>query len=451
MLAVCGISPEGVTPDQDLDSILRRLERFGVRLGLETTQRLLAGLGDPQHRLSVVLVAGTNGKGSTAALLASMASAAGYSTGLYTSPHLEVAEERIRIDGAGIERVELEKAVRRVVETADRVLGHPPTYFEALTAAAFLHFADRQVDLAVLEVGMGGRLDATNVSEPILSLITPIGLDHQEFLGGDLTSIATEKAGVMRAGRPVICWLENAETRRTIEACALAAGAELVVASDCVELKGEESFELSQHRVEIETEQQRYVLEASLLGTHQQVNLAMAVLAAEALADLGFADLGIDAIQSGARALRWPGRLERVDLPNGGSILLDVAHNPAGAAALASFLAGASSPYCLLYGSLDDKDVATALPLVARRARRVVLTSPESPRALSPERMESLISGLPVEVAEPSSVALDRALAGDDGLLVVCGSVFLVGEIRTELRGRFGVPPSAVDIYTRAG
>lgn len=417
-----------------------------MRLGLETTRRLLAGLGDPQQRYPVVLVAGTNGKGSTAALLASMISAAGYRTGLYTSPHLETVEERIRIDGLAISAEELESTVTRTVTTADRVLGHAPTYFEALTAAAFDHFAAREVDLAIFEVGMGGRLDATNVSEPILSLITQIGLEHQRYLGDTLASIAREKAGILRSGRPAICWLEDPETRKTVQKHAKSIGSDLVFGSDVARVTAEGPPGLQGQALTIHTPKGSYQIDTPLLGSYQRPNLALAVMASETLADCGFSRISARSIAQGAADFRWPGRLEFIELPQGTSILLDVAHNPDGARALRLFLDELQRPFSLLFGSLDDKDVAEVLPLLAEKARQIILTAPSSTRALSPEVMAPLISDQMTEVEALSDEALSMALALEDQLLVVCGSVYLVGEIRLELRRRFDLPVSAADL-----
>ena len=222
----------------ELDRVLRRLETFGVRLGLETTHRLLGALGEPQKDLRVVLVAGTNGKGSTAALLASMATTAGYRTGLYTSPHLESVEERWRIDGRAVSTDQLASTVTAVVAAAEDRLGYLPTYFEALTAAACLWFAKESVDLAVLEVGLGGRLDATNGTEPVLSLITEIGLEHQNYLGTTLSKIGREKAGIMRPGRDAIAWVERQEARAAIQQVADEIGARLAWGPDLTTIEG---------------------------------------------------------------------------------------------------------------------------------------------------------------------------------------------------------------------
>ena len=218
--------------------ILGRLEALGIRLGLESMRGLLAALGSPQLRFPAVLVAGSNGKGSTAALLAAMAGAAGYRTGLYTSPHLETVEERLRIDGRAVGGERLGELLEEVVACAERRLGHSPTYFEAVTAAAFLWFAAERVDLAVVEVGLGGRLDATNVCEPVLSLITSISLEHRELLGDTLAAIAREKAGILRAGRPALSWVEDREAAGALREVAAGLGAPLHTAESEVTIAG---------------------------------------------------------------------------------------------------------------------------------------------------------------------------------------------------------------------
>jgi len=386
----------------------------------------------------VVLVAGSNGKGSTSALLAAMATAAGYRTGHYTSPHLETVEERLQIDGHPIASDRLGDLLEEIVDAAERASGAPPTYFEALTVAAFKWFAEEEVDLAVVEVGLGGRLDATNLAEPILSLVTSISLEHREFLGDTLAAIAREKAGIFRSGRPALAWVEDPEPRSALQEVAAEKGTDLRFAQDLVRIEEAEREGWTGQRVRLVTPAGRHDLRIALLGAHQQRNLGLAVLAAETLAAGGFPRLTPEAIAAGAAACRWPGRLEVIALPGGRHLLLDAAHNAEGAAALADFLAGLGAPVDLLFGVLTDKDAAEMLGALAPHARRLILTTPPSPRAQDPALLLPYLKGMGEVEVEPDPVrALQRLLDGDGEVLVVCGSIYLVGEIRERVRPLF--------------
>jgi dihydrofolate synthase/folylpolyglutamate synthase len=416
------------------DAILSRLERLGIRLGLESFRALCADLGDPQLAFRPVLVAGSNGKGSTSSFLAAMARAAGLKTGLYTSPHLESVRERIRIDGRCVSEEDLGADLDRVVRTA----AQDPTYFEAVTAAAFLAFAREKVDLAVVEVGMGGRLDATNVCEPVLSLVTSISLEHQEHLGDTLALIAREKAGIFRPGRPALAWVEEPEAADSLRTVAAEVGTDLRFGQDLAAAVEVTSAGWGGQRVSLVTPGGEHHLEIDLPGAHQVRNLGLAVLAAE--------ELGLDrqAIAEGARSARWPGRLERIELPDGGRILLDAAHNAEGATVLANFLAGLPGKVDLLFGVLADKNASDMINRLAPLVNRIVLTTPPSDRARSPEEVAALLPGRAVEIEPDLGAALDRALT-PGGTLVACGSIFLVGEVRRGLRERFGVPAAATE------
>ncbi len=435
-----------MTDRERLAALLARLERRGIRLGLDSMRRLLAALGDPQEAFAPVLVGGTNGKGSTAALLAAMADAAGYRTGLYTSPHLERVEERVRVEGRAVAAAELLAAVAEVERAAERRGSGLPTYFEALTAAAFLLFRRSEVELAVLEVGLGGRLDATNTVEPRLSLISQIGLEHQAYLGTTLTEIAREKAGILRAGRPALAWVEEPEAEREIRRRARELGAALAFAWEGLAVEAREDLGATGQRVELRTPAAAYDLEMALVGEHQVRNLALAVRGAERLAADGWERIGPAAIRAGAASCRWPARLERIALPGAGAVLLDAAHNPAGAATLARFLERRAEPFALVYGSLSDKDVANVLPPVAATAEAVVLTTPPSPRAIDPASLVELVPAGRASVVPAPEAALERALEISPGLVVACGSIYLVGALRGRLRARFGVPPSADEV-----
>jgi dihydrofolate synthase/folylpolyglutamate synthase len=375
-----------------------------------------------------------------------MSQAAGYRTGLYTSPHLESVEERIRIDGRVIDRSHLADILDHVVHQGETAVGDSPTYFEALTVAAFVWFAEQKVDLAVVEVGMGGRLDATNLCEPLISIITSISLEHTEHLGPTLKAIAGEKAGILRSGRPALTWIEAPEAAAATRTIAAGLGADLHLVETEVTVERVEALEVGQ-RITLRTAVDRYSLEIALPGAHQIHNVALAVRAAETLAALGWSGFDATAISRGAAATRWPGRLETVILPIGRRVLLDAAHNPEGAETLADFLTRQPKPVTLLFGALQDKEVAGMLgPLLATgQVGDVVLTSPLSSRARNPEELRASIpaAGRQVLVEPGATTALEKALHLESETILACGSIYLVGAIREELRRRWGVPASA--------
>ena len=422
--------------------LLDRIEPSAMRLGLDAPRRLLAELGDPQTRYATVLVAGTNGKGSTAAWLAAMAVAAGYRVGLYTSPHLEEPTERVRVDGRAVSGEELGGWLLEVAAAAETALGGLPTYFELLTAAAFRGFAAAEVDLAVVEVGMGGRLDATNVAEPAVSIITEIGPDHERYLGGSLAEIAGEKAGILRRGRPAIAGCSHPEALAAVRRVAAEVGAELAAAATVASWH---PLAEPAAGLEVITVEGRHRLQPSLAGAHQAVNLTLAVLAAEELRRGGWSRIDATAIAAGAGRCRWPGRMESVALP-GREVLLDVAHNPDAAAQLVAHLDRLGRPYDLLFGVLADKRSDRMLPPLAARARRLVLSRPTGGRGLEPEELLALVPRSEAIVEPRLGPALGRALEGTAPLLVICGSFYLVGEARRLLTGRFGTPPPAATI-----
>lgn len=448
-------SPGSTPARRELAALLDRLEMWGQRLGLERIRELLARLGEPQLRVPVVLVAGTNGKGSTSSFLSAILGACGSRVGLYTSPHLESVEERIRVDGRAIGTQPLLALLRGVLEKA-RGMTELPTYFEAITAAAFTHFANQALDVAVVEVGLGGRLDATNASEPALSVITPIGFDHEEHLGTTLGAIAREKAGILRRSRPALASTAASEEVRSELA---RAAAEIDCGLRFVE--DEVSFgaalgvlEDDRWRFDVRTPQQTYVLRSTLRGAHQALNLALAVRAAEKLSELGLASVDPDSIGRGVERARWPGRLESVLLPGGRRVLLDGAHNEAGIKALRDYLRTAPAPGGreLLFGALAGKRAELTLPHLLPCFGRVTLTEPPSPKALPAHSLRHLV---PTALVRPSYIdALDAALEGASGRaaepreLVVCGSLYLVGVVRARLRQRFGAPAAAVDVLT---
>ena len=371
------------TQEERVDRQLAELDQFGMKLGLEGIRDLLAALEHPEEKEPSIVVAGTNGKGSVSAMLSAIAREAGLRVGLFTSPHLERPEERIRVDGRAIASQSLAELLEEIVEVHRSSLGRLPSYFEAMTAAARLHFARSHLDLAVLEVGLGGRLDATNVGTPVLSVITSISLDHQEHLGGTLREIALETAGIVRPGGRLVAWCEPQEVGDALRRRAGELEVELIDVARVSRVERRVAPTQPIQILDVETRRDRYRLELHLSGEHQAVNARVAVVAAESLADLGW-DLGRGEIERGVAACRWPGRLEEVTLPDGRHVLLDGAHNAGGARALADHLRSLGAPYDLLFAALLKKDVSAMLKPLAEGAERVVLTAPRAGRAHAP-------------------------------------------------------------------
>ena len=463
----------------DTAASLDRLAQFGIRLGLERMHALLAALDDPHAGLPIVLVAGTNGKGTVSALLASFARAAHYKTGLYTSPHLETVEERMRLDGRAIEAERLAPLIDRVIAAADEHLDEPPTYFEALTLAALLWFAEEDAELVILEVGLGGRFDATNAVEPRLSVVTSIALDHREHLGSTPEAIAREKAGILRPEVPAVVADLAPGPAAVLAQEAARLGTPLIPLAERFLVDAIQRFRPFVDPPErrqrvwlrppaavdtpgVETESEVY--EIALSGRHQANNLALAVAAAVELRELGWERLTVRAIKKGAKACRWPGRLEEVALPEGERVLLDVAHNPEGAEALAELLGTLGEQgeaVDMVFGVLSDKVPAEMVPHLLPRVRKLWLTRPSGDRGMEIETLgpavDEAIAALglgkqvEVEVEASPARALRRAIEGagtGEGSvpLVVCGSLVLVGELRTELHRRYGTPEPAVTI-----
>jgi dihydrofolate synthase/folylpolyglutamate synthase len=406
-----------------------------MKLGLEAIGSLCERLGRPERRVPSVLIAGTNGKGSTAATLSAIAACAGVRAGLYTSPHLIDVTERIRIEEADVSPVELDGFLAAVFEAAEAPPEIPLTYFEALTAAAFVAFAQRRLDLAVLEVGLGGRFDATNVVPARLSVVTSIGLDHMEELGPTLARIAGEKAGVFRSGRPALARAESAEARGALREAAAAAGA---VWHDADEELGVAVEEVSPEgtRFRLQTPSRRIVLTTPLPGAHQAWNAALAVRAAELLADVE-PRLSRAALGDALGRVRWPGRLERFRV-NGRLVLLDGCHNPEGAGALARFLreSGFFGRCVVIFGAMADKDIEAIARILLPAAAAVFLAPVGVPRAAGAADLAARVSESAPQAIPTESVAraLGRALesAGSDPI-IVAGSLYLVGEARAWL------------------
>ncbi len=409
-------------------------EVLGMRYSLENIRALLARLGNPERRFRAVLIGGTNGKGSAAATLASILCAGNYRAALYTSPHLVRIEERIAVSGREIEPDDLARHCTAAAEATERLLeqgrlNYHPTYFETITAIAFLYFAERQVDLAVLEVGIGGRLDATNASDPLCSIITTISYDHQKYLGDTLDKIAFEKAGIIRPGRPVLSGVEAEEARRVIIGQCREMGAPLLELDRACAIAQLESRD-GQYGFALETPRRRYRLRLGLRGRHQVRNTALAVLAAETLSDHGF-ELSPAEISRGVAETRWPARIEM--LPGEPEIVLDGAHNVQAMAALKAYLEETGRDYVLLFGAMADKDIRGMAEIIFPGARRVVLTTVSSARAARAEEIAARSAGLRDDyllASNPSEgLALARSLCPSGCSLVVAGSFYLAGQL----------------------
>jgi len=410
---------------------------------------LLRALDHPERVFPSVLIAGTNGKGSTAATLASILRASGLKTGLYTSPHLVRINERIRINGIEISDDDFARLHGEVDRVAERLVGDGalpwhPSFFEMMTAIAFLHFARERVELAVLEVGMGGRLDATNVVEPLVSVIADISLDHQKFLGNTVGEIAREKAGIIRPGGIVVTLPQQPEANDVIGNTILDLDAVGVSAVQYVPPVSPGSTESRVASTENQSCRSRYPLqvmgkqilvESPLVGRHQLRNVALAIAAAEELGKKGLRGITAGSVERGIRETLWPGRFQVVPAHDRWpEIVLDVAHNPAGAWALRSVLSERydGRPLIFAFGAMRDKAISEMTEILFPLAVRVIATRPSNPRSATPEeiREAGARTGAEIETITEVRQALERArsAASAGGVVVITGSIYLVGE-----------------------
>jgi dihydrofolate synthase/folylpolyglutamate synthase len=417
------------TYQQSLD-YLYGLEKFGMIFGLTQVERILKAIGDPHREIQAIHIGGTNGKGSTAAMIASILKKEGYRVGLYTSPHLIRFTERIKVNGKEIGKEEvaaLSGWMREKIEEAN--IPSPFTFFDFTTAMALYYFNQKMVDIAVLEVGLGGRLDSTNVVDPLFSIITNISKDHEAYLGKSILKIAMEKAGIIKKGRPLITAATQPQVLRLFskicrekESPYFRVGKEFryVLTGD-----GDFHYEGLQRKL--------WGLHLNLRGSHQIINATTALGALEVLEDLGY-PVSIDAMVAGLREVDWPGRLEMVaSSPN---VVLDGAHNPAGALILKEFLEKEFKyqHLILLIGVMKDKDIESILHLLAPLADHVILTKPNNDRAASPEILKKALGrdGKRAEIIEDLKEAIGRGLSitGQEDLLCITGSLYTVGEAR---------------------
>ncbi len=428
---------------------------------------LLEALNHPERKFPGVLIAGTNGKGSTAATLASILRASGLRTGLYTSPHLVRINERIRINGTEISDHDfallhdvVDRTAERLVEEGE--LPWHPSFFEMLTAIAFEYFAQNRVEIAVLEVGMGGRLDATNVIEPRVSVITDISLDHQKFLGTTVSEIAREKAGIIRPGGIVVTLPQLPPANDVIGNTILELGAQGVSAvphvppispgSDEYCVHGENTLiaELAEARAEgaeqsseangpisrypLQVMGKQILIETPLVGRHQLRNIALAIATAEVLSHQGFA-ITPETIERGIRETRWPGRFQVISAEGKApEYVFDVAHNPAGAWALRSTLSTCyeDRPLTFVFGAMRDKAIGEIAEILFPLAERVIVTRADNPRSATHDEIREAAARTATDIEDAVDVAsaLDRArsLAGPQGIVVITGSIYIVGE-----------------------
>jgi len=418
------------------------LQHFGVKLGLHNIRALLRVLEHPESAFPSILLAGTNGKGSVAVMTEAILRASGLGTGMFTSPHLVRPNERIRLDGREIESTELDELLTKMRDTIAAALDREqieahPSFFEVITATALQAFHDHKVDAALLEVGLGGRLDATNAVEADLAVIVTVGLDHTKTLGETLAEIAAEKAGIVKPGKPVVSGVEQPEALAVLQQIARERDARWIDARAEFELVpgANESFAL--------TGRERHYpeLRLSLPGRHQWHNARVAVTTAELFADLHDLELTPESVRCGLRDVRWPGRLQWVPKRNGSPrILLDAAHNAAAMQALVAYLrAQPQPPDTLVFGATRGKPLHELLGSLSELAPRLVITRPPVDKGLDPLEVAEVARPLfgNVEICADPEEALHRGRewTDDDGYLLVTGSLYLIGEVLGLLEG----------------
>jgi dihydrofolate synthase / folylpolyglutamate synthase len=421
-----------MTPEESIHYLLS-LQPSGIKLGLENMRRLCAELEHPEKELRCIHIAGTNGKGSVAAMMESVLRQSGYRTGLYTSPHLIDFSERIRVDGKPLDSTVLAERVtelRSVVEKLAQA-GVQVTFFEATTALAFAVFRDERLDWVVLETGLGGRLDSTNVVVPVVTAITSIGMDHMEYLGSTLAEIAGEKAGILKSGCPLVLGVMGAEARDVIRARAESLGVEVVEPGDGLPVV----WDGARHRMSVTWRDKTY--DIGLVGQHQAANAAVALGMIERLRTMGH-ELPESGVREGLSGVVWPGRFEI--LQDNPSLVLDGGHNPAGlAVALEAWRdCFGGLPGRIVFGCMRDKAVESMIRLLDLPGVNVWLVPVGSPRTADPRSLSSLLRKASTRVFDDLAVAYQAAMdhPEPEGTLVL-GSLYLAGEWKalSESRG----------------
>ncbi len=415
------------------------LQKYGIKLGLDNTLSLMGILGNPHRRFKSIHIAGTNGKGSTAAMIASILKGSGLKVGLYTSPHLVSFKERIRVNGMPIEEERVSEMTLNLESRISDLKCITPTFFEFTTAIAFKYFTEEDVDIAVIEVGMGGRLDATNVITPLVSVITNIGYDHQEFLGATLADIAGEKAGIIKKGIPVVMAENQTEVTGTIEERCENIGSVLYIYGRDFRAEGSR-LKTPDSRLQTQVfdyygiEKTYQCLEIPLLGAHQITNASLAVAATEMIGN----EIKIEEkmLRKGLKEVRWDGRLEIIS--RNPTVILDGAHNEEAARSLKKSLEEIFLPeherFFLIVGMMKDKDIRGFLRGVAPLASEVIVTASDYERAASPESLavEAETFNPNVKAIKGVNEAIEYAMgkAGSRDLICITGSLYTVGEVK---------------------
>ncbi|MGB5823314.1 MAG: folylpolyglutamate synthase/dihydrofolate synthase family protein [Proteocatella sp.] len=430
---------------------IENTSKFGSKLGLDNISKLLELLGNPQDKLRIIHVAGTNGKGSTCSYISNLLIGQGYDIGLYTSPFLEEFNERIRINNINIDDDVLAYVISKVKNCIDIMLMEGcdhPTEFEIITAAAYVCFEQKNVDFVVLEVGLGGRLDATNTCRPVVCAITSISLDHTDYLGNSIEEIAGEKGGIIKTDTPVVLYGQTHVVEKTIKGICNDKNAQLYITqSDKIEILDEN---IQGQTVNMEILNQKYsMIKLKLLGRHQGKNLAVAFTLIKVLEEKGFIyKINLEKLYKSILDTKWPGRMELL-LENPMTII-DGAHNVDGALNLGktieSYLFG--KRITLVLGMLKDKDIKSVAEILIPKVERLIITVPNSPRAASTQEIHTIIESLTrdkrtIQIEEISKIedAVEYAQSNvaKDEVVLYAGSLYMIGEVRTQLRKKYGL------------
>ncbi|WP_186430992.1 folylpolyglutamate synthase/dihydrofolate synthase family protein [Clostridium sp. BSD9I1] len=414
--------------------------KFGKNKGLERTNKILELLGNPHKDLKCIHIAGTNGKGSTTAMLTQILIESGYKVGMYTSPFIEEFEERIQINSNNIPKERLCEVVEKVKIAVDKTceLGYDePTEFEIITAVMFVYFQEEKVDYAVIEVGLGGRIDATNVVNPLISIITSISYDHVKILGNTLEEIAYEKAGIIKEKTPVILYPVEEEAKLSIEKVAKEKQSPIIYVKKEDSMLKEKLYNVPYQEIIINTSKNTYEIQLSLLGTHQLLNCSVVIKAAEELQNIGV-NIKKEHIIEGLKKVKWAGRLEMLKAKP--MVVIDGAHNIDGIKSLKNSINTyfKYNKFILIMGILSDKQVDDMVKVITPEASNIITVTPPSYRAENSSGLVEIIKkyNSNCEAIENYKEAYEKALsyANENDLILICGSLYMVGEMRKTIR-----------------